>query len=436
MAAYTETYDTTQPIETYKPGDYDFNGEYAKSYLLQHGQMKIGQTYRGYLDLKIAELVGKQQEMQDCIGDIADTIFAIIRNTGWDYAVPTVMTTTFENYMESGTFFNHYGFYLVSNPNSLSIQGIPYTYSDIAFQIETIETSPKKEEFLRCAGKNYNRLKKLEDNRQSIIKEAIAKYGEAEIRKIVTDLKVQKAPNSIYDSSDFFQRTVKHMEEIENLSDKIRQEAHMFATRYSKEGINHLIYLLEIKENSSDPIQAIEYLNSFKRDSEPVTQDEIIETIRWAAALSNKARIWEESFAKEFGKVGSILDQESYERVMREKSTESVPLHEELVAEEIPEDYKQLATRFLEAKHTNEEMNRICQLLNFLCCEPKINIVEWFNLVVLGDQEQPTEEETNVFVALCMYANCGMELYKAYSRRYVEQKTDGGKVKEKKADKS
>ena len=215
MAAYTETYDTTQPIETYKPGDYDFNGEYAKSYLLQHGQMKIGQTYRGYLDLKIAELVGKQQEMQDCIGDIADTIFAIIRNTGWDYAVPTVMTTTFENYMESGTFFNHYGFYLVSNPNSLSIQGIPYTYSDIAFQIETIETSPKKEEFLRCAGKNYNRLKKLEDNRQSIIKEAIAKYGEAEIRKIVTDLKVQKAPNSIYDSSDFFQRTVKHMEEIE-----------------------------------------------------------------------------------------------------------------------------------------------------------------------------------------------------------------------------
>ena len=132
MAAYTEIYKVTQPIETYNPGDYDFNGEYAKSYLLHLGQMKIGQTYRGYLDLKIAELVGKQQEMQDCIGDIADTVSAIIRNTGWDYAVPTVMTTTFENYMESGTFFNHHGFYLVSKPN---IPGMPYTYSDIAFQI-------------------------------------------------------------------------------------------------------------------------------------------------------------------------------------------------------------------------------------------------------------------------------------------------------------
>ena len=74
MAAYTEIYKVTQPIETYNPGDYDFNGEYAKSYLLHLGQMKIGQTYRGYLDLKIAELVGKQQEMQDYIGDIADTV--------------------------------------------------------------------------------------------------------------------------------------------------------------------------------------------------------------------------------------------------------------------------------------------------------------------------------------------------------------------------
>ena len=424
---------------------------------------------------------------------------------------------------------------------------MPYTYSDIAFQIETIDTSPKTEEFLRCAGKKYDKLKKLEGNRQSIIKEAIAKYGEAEIRKIVTDLRVQKAPNSTYDSSDFFQRAVKHMEDIDNLSDKIRQEAHMFAARYHEEGINRLIYLMKTLENSSDPTQAIEYLNSFKRDSESVTQDEIIETIRWAVALSNKARIWEESFAKEFGKVGSILDQEPYEKAMREKapclysynkereksndrfaqsinmnslqieylnqlvktirsetgwdfvggnlvkkggyavednqitfqttkididninliemksmfpnmnlsdiiklmnfcrnskrnvqstSAECVPLHAELAVEKIPEEYKKLVIRFLEAKYTNEEMNRICQLLKFLSSEPNINIVEWFNFVVLGNQEQPTEEETNVFVALCMYANCGMELYKAYSRRYVEQETDGDKVKEKKADKS
>ena len=51
-------------------------------------------------------------------------------------------------------------------------------------------------------------------------------------------------------------------------------------------------------------------------------------------------------------------------------------------------------------------------------------------MVVLGVQKQPTEEEKNAFVALCMYANGGIDLYEAYSSRYVEQKKQG-KVKNK-----